>query len=62
MARSQDDFSVLVPLHRLNMIVDVAQRVPALESRVQELNAAVIALRKLYQELLDRTTELVKSV
>lgn len=56
------DLSVSMPISQLTTLLNASQQVPGLMAKCQTLEAQVVALRGLYQELLEKVTELNRYV
>ena len=56
------DLSVTLPLSQLTTLLNASQQVPGLMAKCQTLETQVHALRGLYQQLLDKVTELNRYV
>jgi len=56
------ELGVVVPLRRMFELTEQLTKLPKLEQQVDTLQAQIIALRKLYHELLDHVAELQKEL
>ena len=53
---------VSLPISQLTTLLNASQQVPGIATQVQQMQIQLTALRKLYQELLDKVTELNRYV